>query len=78
MWDFEGGVWIADLPRQYDGTYVFETPPGFLDVGLFDIAPVVRNAYVIYGHDFRVDDDAWGITLRPGEVREVWIFYYYR
>lgn len=77
VWDQEGGVSIADIPRQYDGTYEFSTPRGILNVALIDIAPIVRNAYVIYGADLQLDGDAWGIYLTPGEDRDIWVFYYY-
>ena len=76
VWEDGGGVSILDLPRQYDGTYQFLTPVGVFGVALVDIAPVLRDAYVIYGANEGAGD-AWAIYLSPGEVRDIWIFYYY-
>jgi hypothetical protein len=75
VWDQEGGVSIPTLPRQNDGTYEFTTPRGILTVALMDLEPVLRDSYVISGIDEQVDT-VWGVYLSPGEVRDIWVFYY--
>lgn len=75
--DGQGGMNINQLDRQYDGTYVYTGGRSPMTVQLVALAPVVRNAYTVFGVD---GGDGWTFTvsLYPGNTRQVTVFYYYQ
>jgi len=65
------------LDRLYDGTYVYTGGRTPMTVVLSGMAPVVRNAYTIFGFDGNLGDGRFSVALSPGQTREVFVFYYY-
>ena len=74
--DGQGGDSIVRLDRQYDGAYVYNAGPHTMNVELSGLAPVLRDAYEVFGFD-SVDGETYSFNLVDGETREVFIFYYY-
>lgn len=74
--DGQGGMNIMWMDRQDNGAYIFNAGPYTMNVTLSGLAPVVRDGYTVFGAD-SVDGDQVTINLADGEVREVWVFYYY-
>jgi hypothetical protein len=74
--DGQGGMNIAWLERQYDGAYIYSAWPLTMNVELLGLAPVVRDAYQVIGAD-GVNGNTHSVHLVDGEVREVFIFYYF-
>ena len=75
--DGQGGMNIMYLDRLYDGTYVYTGGRTPMTVVLSGMAPVVRNAYTIFGFDGNLGDGRFSVALSPGQTREVFVFYYY-
>jgi len=73
--DGQGGMSITQLGRQDDGTYVY-TSSQASGVTLSGLAPVLRDAYQVFGSDGG-DGSTYTVQPAPGEVRQVTIFYYY-
>ncbi|MGB3330069.1 MAG: hypothetical protein WBA46_14005 [Thermomicrobiales bacterium] len=74
--DGQGGMSITQLARQGDGTYVYDAGPGTMNLHLSGLAPVVRDSYQVFGADGG-DGAGYTVNLTNGEVRQVFIFYYY-
>lgn len=74
--DGQGGMNIMWLDRQYNGEYVFNAGPYTMNLELMGLAPVVRDAYYVVGAD-AVDGGTYTVYLSDGEVREVYVFYYF-
>lgn len=74
--DGQGGMSITGLERRYDGAYVYTAGPDTMSLQLSGLAPVVRNAYQVIGAD-GVNGDIYTVNLVAGEIREVFVFYYY-
>lgn len=74
--DGQGGMSITGLDRQYDGAYVYNAGPNTMNLQLSGLAPVVRDAYTVIGADSSAGG-AYTIHLTDGEVREVYVFYYF-
>jgi hypothetical protein len=73
--DGQGGMEITGLDRLNNGAYVYEAGTHTMNVELSGLAPVVRNAYQVFGFD-DVTGDAYAFNLADGETREVHVFYY--
>ena len=73
--DGQGGMSITQLGRQDDGTYVY-TSSQASGVTLSGLAPVLRDAYQVFGSDGG-DGSTYTVHPAPGEVRQVTIFSYY-
>ena len=73
--DGQGGMSITQLGRQDDGTYVY-TSSQASGVTLSGLAPVLRDAYQVFGSDGG-DGSTYTVHPAPGEVRQVTIYYYY-
>lgn len=74
--DGQGGMNITDPDRQYNGAYIYEAGSHTMNVSLFDLEPVTRDAYTVVGAD-SMSGDGYQIDLATGETREIFIFYYY-
>jgi murein DD-endopeptidase MepM/ murein hydrolase activator NlpD len=74
--DGQGGMSITGLDRRNNGEYVYDAGPGTMSVELSGLAPVVRNAYQVFGAD-NASGDTYTINLVDGETREVFVFYWY-
>jgi hypothetical protein len=74
--DGQGGQNIAWMDRQYNGAYIFNAGPQTMNLQLSGLAPVVRNAYQVFGADSG-DGSTFTVSLSDGETREVFVFYYY-
>jgi len=73
--DGQGGMEITALDRQSNGAYVYEAGTHTMNVELSGLAPVVRNAYQVFGFD-DVNGETYTFNLADGETREVAVFYY--
>ena len=78
-WVFWGGngTNITGLERQHDGAYIFQADQNSMNVQISGLEPVVRNGYQVLGHN-SVIDETWTFNLTPGEIRQVYVFYYYQ
>ena len=74
--DGQGGMEIMYLDREFDGAYVYQAGPNTMNLQLSGLAPTVRDDFEIFGTDGG-DGSAFTINLANGEVREVYVFYYY-
>ncbi|MCO5219969.1 MAG: prealbumin-like fold domain-containing protein [Thermomicrobiales bacterium] len=72
----QGGMNIALFDRQYDGAYIYNAFPLTMNVELSGLAPVLRDAYTVIGADGEYAGN-YTVNLVDGEIREVFIFYYY-
>jgi hypothetical protein len=74
--DGQGGMNITGLDRRYDGEYVYDAGSNTMSVQLSGLAPVVRDAYQVFGAD-GASGDIYTIDLTDGEIREVYVFYWF-
>ncbi len=72
----QGGMNIAWLERQFNGAYIYNAWPLTMNVQLSGLAPVVRDAYQVIGAD-SASGSTFNVHLVDGEVREVFVFYYF-
>jgi hypothetical protein len=74
--DGQGGMNIAWLDRQDNGAYIFNAVPLTMNLELYGLAPVVRDSYQVMGADSG-DGSTFTVNLVDGEIREIFVFYYY-
>jgi hypothetical protein len=73
--DGQGGTEIALLDRESNGAYVYNAGTFTMNVDISGLAPVVRNAYQVFGYD-AVQGETFTFNLQDGETREVFVFYH--
>lgn len=74
--DGMGGMPITMLDRQYNGAYIYNAAPSTMHLILGRLEPVIRDAYTVIGATSS-NNNSYIIDLTDGEVREVFVFYYF-
>ncbi len=74
--DGQGGMYITELDRQYDGAYVHNAKSATMNLRISGLAPVVRDDYEVFGVDGS-DGNGYFVNLVDGESREVFVFYWF-
>ena len=74
--DGQGGMEIALLDRANNGAYLYTAGPNTMNLDVTGLDPSVRDAYQVFGFN-GVSGDVYTFNLSPGEVREVFVFYYF-